>query len=105
MNEYVVILLVSLITIFLRFLPFMLFKNGKLPKTIEKIGDSLPSTIMILLVIYCVKNINIFTYNYGLPELIAVSIVVLIHLYKRNMLLSIFLGTITYMFLIQYVFI
>ena len=40
MNEYVVILLVSFITIFLRFLPFMLFKNGKLPKTIEKIGDS-----------------------------------------------------------------
>ena len=104
MMVYITILLVALITIFLRFLPFIVFKDGSVPDSIRKLGDSLPPTIMILLVIYCLKNINLFTYSYGIPEIISVLLVVLIHLYKRNMLLSISLGTITYMALIQLIF-
>ncbi len=104
MMVYITILLVAFITIFLRFLPFIVFKDGSVPDSIRKLGDSLPPTIMILLVIYCLKNINLFTYSYGIPEIISVLLVVLIHLYKRNMLLSISLGTITYMALIQLIF-
>lgn len=104
MMVYITILLVALITIFLRFLPFIVFKDESVPDSIRKLGDSLPPTIMILLVIYCLKNINLFSYSYGIPEIISVLLVVLIHLYKRNMLLSISLGTITYMALIQLIF-
>ncbi|MGN0602267.1 MAG: branched-chain amino acid transporter permease, partial [Oscillospiraceae bacterium] len=88
-----------------RFLPFIIFPGGKrTPKYIQYLGKVLPSAVFGLLIIYCFKNVSIFSGNHGIPELIAVGVVVLLHLWKRQMLLSIAGGTICYMVLVQLIF-
>ncbi len=92
-------------TMLTRFLPFLLFPAGKpTPKYIQYLGKVLPSAIFGLLVIYCLKNVTIFTDSHGLPEAIAVAVVVALHYWKRQMLLSIAGGTVCYMLLIQFIF-
>jgi len=88
-----------------RFLPFLLFPAGKpTPKYIQHLGKVLPPAIFGLLVVYSLKDVTILTGSHGLPELIAIVIVVALHLWKRQMLLSIAGGTICYMLLVQLVF-
>lgn len=105
-HSILIILIVAIITILLRFTPFLIF-NGKKesPKIITYLSNVLPFAIMGMLVIYCLKDINVINFPFGLPELIASLIVVLLHLWKRNTLLSILLGTISYMILVQFIFI
>ena len=69
------------------------------------LGRVLPPVMMGLLVVYCLKSVPILTFPYGLPELIAIAFIVIIHLWKRNVLLSIGCGTALYMVLVQAVFI
>ena len=107
-NTYgiLLIVIVSLVTMLLRFLPFFVFGSGKeTPKFITYSGKYLPYAIMGMLVVYCLKGISFVTAPHGLPELIAVAAVVLLHLWKRNTLLSIGGGTVLYMILIQVVFV
>ena len=88
-----------------RFLPFLLFPADKpTPKYVQYLGQVLPAAVFGLLVIYCLKDVNIFTGSHGIPELIAIGVVVLLHLWKKQMLLSIAGGTICYMLLVQLVF-
>lgn len=88
-----------------RFLPFLLFPADKpTPKYVQYLGKVLPAAVFGLLVIYCLKDVNIFTGSHGIPELIAIRVVVLLHLWKKQMLLSIAGGTICYMLLVQLVF-
>ncbi|MCI5742010.1 MAG: branched-chain amino acid transporter permease [Lachnospiraceae bacterium] len=88
-----------------RFLPFLLFPADKpTPKYVQYLGKVLPAAVFGLLVIYCLKDVNIFTGSHGIPELIAIGVVVLLHLWKKQMLLSIAGGTICYMLLVQLVF-
>jgi branched-subunit amino acid transport protein AzlD len=88
-----------------RFAPFLLFPAGKpTPKYIRYLGNVLPSAMFGLLVVYCLKNVSIFVPSYGIPELIALAIVVALHLWRRQMLLSIAGGTVCYMLLVQLVF-
>ncbi len=88
-----------------RVTPFVLFPGGrKTPKYIMYLGKVLPAAIIALLVVYCLQNTTILSYPYGIPEAIAVIAVVLVHLWKRNNLLSIVGGTVLYMLLIQFVF-
>lgn len=97
--------LVVLGTMMTRFLPFLLFPADKpTPKYVQYLGKVLPAAVFGLLVIYCLKDVNIFTGSYGIPELIAIGVVVLLHLWKKQMLLSIAGGTICYMLLVQLVF-
>ena len=56
------------------------------------------------LVVYCLKNTKILGAPYGIPELISVVTVAVLHIWKRNNLLSIGIGTVLYMFLIQCIF-
>ncbi|MFG6334921.1 MAG: branched-chain amino acid transporter permease [Lachnospiraceae bacterium] len=96
--------MVILGTVLTRFLPFLLFPAGKpTPKYIRYLGTVLPSAVFGLLVIYCLKNVNIFTGSHGIPELLAITVVIALHLWKRQMLLSIAGGTICYMLLVQFV--
>lgn len=107
-NTYGILLIaiVSLVTMLLRFLPFFVFGSGKeTPKFITYLEKYLPYAIMGMLVVYCLKGISFVTAPHGLPELIAVAAVVLLHLWKRNTLLSIGGGTVLYMILIQVVFV
>ncbi len=93
------------VTILLRFLPFIAFSKLKsTPKIITYLSKCLPFAIMAMLVVYCLKSVNPTAYPFGLPELIGVVTVVLLHILKRNTLLSIVGGTAVYMLLIQLVF-
>ncbi len=93
------------VTIALRFLPFIIFSGSReTPKTITYLGKYLPYAIMAMLVVYCLKSVNLLTAPFGIPELIGVIVVVLLHLWKRNTLVSITGGTVIYMLLIQLVF-
>ena len=75
-----------------------------IPPVIQYLGKVLPPAVIGMLVIYCLKAVSITSYPYGLPEFIAVAVVILLHVWKRNNLLSIGVGTVLYMVLIQAVF-
>ena len=97
--------MVMLGTMITRFLPFLLFPAGKeTPKYIQYLGKSLPAAALGLLVVYCFKEVSFLAAPYGLPELISIGLVTLLHLWKRNLLLSIGAGTVCYMLLVQFVF-
>ena len=96
---------VTLGTIITRFLPFLLFPDSKpVPKVVEYLGRTLPAAMMGLLVVYCLRNVDIVAAPHGIPELIALAAVTALHLWKRNVLLSIGVGTVLYMVLVQAVF-
>lgn len=101
-----VIILTVAGTIFLtRLIPFLFFpKDRPIPPMVQYLGRVLPPAVIGMLVIYCLKNVSVVTFPFGLPELIAVAVVILLHIWKRNNLLSIGVGTVLYMFLIQTVF-
>ncbi|MBO5166505.1 MAG: branched-chain amino acid transporter permease [Lachnospiraceae bacterium] len=104
-QQLITIGMVVLGTMLTRFLPFIVFPAGKpTPKYIQYLGKVLPGAVFGLLVIYCLKNVSIFSGSHGIPELIAIVLVVILHLWKRQMLLSIAGGTICYMLLVQFVF-
>lgn len=99
------VLLIALVTILLRFLPFLVFPDGKRrPKIITYLGTVLPYSVMAMLVVYCLKSVSLLSWPHGLPEAIAILAVVVLHLWKKNSLLSIFGGTALYMILVQFVF-
>ncbi len=98
------IAVVAVVTMLLRFIPFVIFGRSKTPDYITYISSILPYAIMGMLVVYCVKDVNIAAAPHGIPELIAGEVVVGLHIWKENTLLSIVTGTIVYMLLIQFVF-
>lgn len=104
-EQIITIGMVVLGTMLTRFLPFLIFPADKpTPKYIKYLGKALPPAVFGLLIIYCLKNVSIFSSSHGFPEMIAITAVVLLHLWKRNMLLSIAGGTVCYMALVQLVF-
>ncbi len=89
-------------TMLTRFLPFLVFGRGKeTPKYVQYLGKALPAAVFGLLVVYCLKDVNFLAGNHGIPEAIAILVVVLLHLWKKQMLLSIAGGTVCYMLLVQ----
>ena len=104
LQQLITIGMVILGTVLTRFLPFLLFPAGKpTPRYIQYLGNVLPSAVFGLLVIYCLKNVNLFTGSHGIPELLATALVVILHRWKRPMLLSIAGGTLCYMVLVQFI--
>ena len=99
------IAVMSLVTMALRFLPFLLFGGSKkVPAFVSYLGRVLPYAIMGMLVVYCLKGVSWTNPPHGVPELLAILAVVGLHLWKRNALLSIGAGTVLYMLLVQLVF-
>ena len=97
-----VIAVMAIVTIELRFLPFIVFDHGEqLPEWITYLGKVLPPAIMSMLLVYCLRNINLVEGNHGFPEVICVGIAMLIHNWKRNTLLSIGVSTLLYMIIMQ----
>lgn len=103
MKTLILIAVMSGITILIRFLPFILFRKHT-PEPILYLGAVLPYAIMGMLVVYCLKNVSFLSGTHGIPELIAVVSVVLLHKWKHNTLISIPAGTVIYMLLVQVVF-
>lgn len=105
LQTVMIILAVALGTIVTRFVPFLLFPDSKKPpKVIVYLGKVLPAAMMGLLVVYCFKNVSLVNSPHGIPELIAVAAIVVLHRWKNNVLLSIGGGTAVYMALVQLVF-
>lgn len=105
LHSAALVAVMALVTVGLRFLPFwILGEKRETPKLITYLGQVLPCAIMGMLVVYCLKGATPLTYPYALPELIACTAVVLLHIWKRNTLLSIAGGTALYMLLVQVVF-
>ena len=99
------VIIIALVTALLRFLPFIIFKDSKkTPKIITNLGKTLPYAVMAMLVVYCLKDVKFSSVNLFVPQIIAVIIVSISYIWKRNTLLSIILGTVCYMLLIQLVF-
>ena len=100
-----IIAVIAAITFLTRVLPFLLFRDPqKTPKAILYLGRVLPPATMAMLIVYCLRSTQMLAYPFGLPELLAVAVVVGLHLWKRNNLLSICGGTLLYMVLVQAVF-
>lgn len=104
-EQIITILMVVLGTMATRFLPFIVFPSGKpTPKYIQFLGKFLPPAVFGMLIVYCLKNVDIFAGSHGIPELTSIIVVVALHLWKKQMLLSIAGGTVCYMLLVQFVF-
>lgn len=91
----------SLVTVGLRFLPFLIFSKRQTPPVISYLGKVLPYAVMGMLVVYCLKDM---TAPFGIPELLGCAAVALLHIWKRSTLLSIGGGTAVYMLLVNFVF-
>lgn len=103
-HSFFLVLTISIVTISIRFLPFILLSKKQTPKTITYLGNVLPYSIMGMLIIYCLRNISFASSPFGIPEIIGAAIAFLLHYFKRNTLLSIITSTIVYMLLVQLVF-
>jgi Predicted branched-chain amino acid permeases (azaleucine resistance) len=105
-TSFLIILIMALVTFATRVVPFLIFPKGKeVPKVVQYLGRVLTPAVIGLLVVYCLRETNVLSAPYGLPELIAGVTVVVLHVWKRNNLLSIGAGTAMYMVLIQTVFV
>lgn len=104
-QQIIIIGMVIVGTVLTRFLPFLVFPTGKpTPKYIQYLGTGLPSAVFGLLVVYCLKDVSIFAGDHGIPEMLSIAVVIGLHIWKRQMLLSIAGGTLCYMLLVQMVF-
>lgn len=99
---YLVVAIAAAVTMLIRFLPFVIFHGRKTPEIITYYGKVLPPAIIGMLVVYCLKSTKILTGHHGIPELISCLLVVVLHKWRRNTLLSIIAGTVCYMLLIRF---
>lgn len=101
-----IILVVAVCTLITRLIPFVLFGGKRqVPEKVHYLGRILPPSIMAALVVYCLKGADVFSADHGLPEFLSVLLTALLHIWRRNVLLSIAAGTLCYMFLVQIVFV
>jgi len=107
-NKYalIAILVIAIVTFAIRVAPFILFgKDKATPKYIVYIGNYLPPAVMSMLIIYCLRNVNVSQFPFGLPEVIGIITVATLHIWKRNNLISIIGGTAIYMMSVQFIFV
>lgn len=103
MNAAILVAVMAIVTMLLRFLPFIVFTKNT-PEYISYLGRVLPAALIGMLVIYCLKDVPVLSSPHGLPELIAALSVIGLQVWKRNSLISILTSTVIYMLLIQLVF-
>lgn len=104
-HQLITVGLIILATVIMRFLPFVLFPDNKpTPRFIHYLGIVLPGAVFGLLMVYALKGVSILGGSHGLPELIGIVVTAAVHLWKKQMLLSISAGTVCYMLLVQFVF-
>ena len=105
MHDILLVAVMAGVTVLLRAIPFLLFPEGRpVPELVKKLSNVLPYAVIGMLVVYCMKNINICAAPFGLPELISAAAVAALYIWKRSTMISIAAGTVCYMLLIQVVF-
>ncbi len=104
MRNIVILLIISIVTFGLRSLPFLLFGDRPLPAYVIRLSNRIPVLVLGLLVVYSLKNTQLLVWPNGIPEAMAITVLVILHKLRRNALLSITVSTVTYAVLIQSVF-
>ncbi len=106
-EQIIIIAICSVGTLITRFLPFIIFRSSKpIPPFIHYLGKALPSAIFALLVVYCLRGVNLLEGSHGIPELIGIATTSLLYIIsKKNMMIAIAGGTAIYMILVQFVFV
>ena len=105
LHSILIIAVMAVVTALLRCLPFFIFSGKRSTSPfVAYLGAYLPYAMMGMLLIYCFKGVSFSAAPFGAPELLAGIVVVGLHLWKRNTLLSIAAGTVCYMILIRTVF-
>lgn len=102
-DTYAILLIscMAVVTALIRILPFIIFNGRETPKPISYLGKYLPYSIIGMLIIYCIKDVSLVKVPHAIPEIISILLVVVLHIYKRNTLLSIIAGTLCYMLTIH----
>lgn len=104
-HAMIVIVAMGLAVLATRIMPVLIFGRGeKVPEFILYLGRVVPYTAMGLLIVYCLRDVPVLDSPHGLPELISLAVVTVTYLWKRNSILSVVIGTVLYMFLVQSVF-
>lgn len=104
-HDLLLILVVAAVTVGIRALPFLVFREDRpVPKLVTRLSSVLPAAVIGMLVIYCLRGVRLTAWPFGLPELIAVCVVAVCHIWKRNTMISILMGTAGYMLLLRFVF-
>lgn len=102
----IIIALIAALTFAARLFPYVIFGRGnKVPNLVIYLGEVLPPAVMVLLIVYCIRNISLLIYPYGIPELSAILLTAVLYFLTKNNLISMISGTILYMILIQVVFV
>lgn len=100
-----VVAVAALITFLTRAFSFIVFgMKGEPSPVIKYLGTYLPSAVIAVLIIYCLKGVRAFDYESTVvfvKQLSAVILVAVLHIWKRNNLISIGVGTIAYMAMLQ----
>lgn len=105
-QQLLTIALCAAATLLTRFLPFWLFSSGRpVPEPVHYLGRALPPAIFGMLLVYCLRNTQLFSGSHGIPEAAALLVTAGLHLWKRQTLLSVAGGTLCYVLLVQYVFV
>ena len=104
-HAMIIMIVMGLMTLATRILPVLIFgRSEKVPDFILYLGKVVPFTAMGLLIVYCLKDVSIFTGSHAIPEILALAVVGVSYLWKKNSILSVVAGTLVYMFLVQKVF-
>ncbi|MHB1453748.1 MAG: branched-chain amino acid transporter permease [Saccharofermentanales bacterium] len=104
-NDIWIILTIAVCTFLTRLLPFVLFgKTHEPPRIVKYLGQVLPASVIAVLIIYCLKSVDFTQTATYAPAFLSIAIIAVLHVWKRNMLLSIGIGTLSYMILLQFVF-
>lgn len=104
-SSLIMIAVVAVVTFATRAASFLAFpKDREIPPSVKYIGMVLPPAVIGMLVVYCLKTTSVLAYPYGIPELVSCLVVIGLHVWKRNIFLSVGAGTVLYMFLVQVVF-
>lgn len=105
-QRIITIAICALGTMATRFLPFLVFSaRRQTPRFVQYLGRVLPAAVFGMLVVYCLKSVDFLSGSHGAPEIIAIAVTAAVHVWKRQMLLSIAAGTVCYMLLVHLVFI
>ena len=103
-HALIVILVMGIVTLGTRLLPVLIFGRGeKVPEYVVYLGKVVPFTAMGLLIVYCLRDVSFLAAPHALPEILSLAVVSLSYLWKRNTILSVVLGTVLYMLLVQLV--
>ena len=104
-EQILTIVILAATTALTRFLPFLVFRGKKTPQYVTYLSGVLPPAVFGMLVVYCLKDVDFTSGHHGLPELIGIAVTCILHMWKRQMLISILGGTVAYMLLVQYVWV